>query len=190
MTHSVAVSGASSSPSVPVTFDYGPYPGDPDSISTTGPTASAAYPMGRPVTPVTQGLWFAVPAQAGPFAATGEPGTSVTMAMSATTQAFDTTATSGTGDFWKFGVQPLASSASYNLLQVNPGQTRTITLTIKPAGPAGTVVHGLLYIDDFVDSLQFLSGSQLVAIPYSYTVGRVSCAAGAKPAPVRELPRC
>ena len=190
MTHSVAVSAASSSPSVPVTFDYGPYPGDPDAVSTTGPAASAAYPVGQPVTPVTQGLWFAVPAQAGPFAATGEPGASVTMAMSATTQAFDTTAASGTGDFWKFGVQPLASSASYNLLQVNPGQTQTITLTITPTAPEGTVVHGLLYIDDFVDSLQFLSGSQLVAIPYSYTVGRVSCAAKAEPAPVRELPRC
>jgi hypothetical protein len=33
------------------------------------------------------------------------------------------------------------------------------------------VVHGVLYIDDFVDSLQFLSGSQLVALPYSYKVG-------------------
>ena len=29
----------------------------------------------------------------------------------------------------------------------------------------------MLYIDDFVDSLQFLSGSQLVAVPYAYTVG-------------------
>ena len=35
---------------------------------------------------------------------------------------------------------------------------------------AGTVVRGMLYIDDFVDSQQFLSGSQLAALPYSYTV--------------------
>ena len=28
----------------------------------------------------------------------------------------------------------------------------------------------MLYIDDFVDSLQFLSGSQLVALPYAYSV--------------------
>jgi hypothetical protein len=68
-------------------------------------------------------------------------------------------------------VQPLAASAKYNLLTVNPGQTRTITLTIKPAGAKGTVVRGMLYIDDFVDSLQFLSGSQLVALPYEYTIG-------------------
>jgi len=32
-------------------------------------------------------------------------------------------------------------------------------------------VRGTLYVDDFVDSLQFLSGSQLVAIPYAYTIG-------------------
>jgi hypothetical protein len=39
------------------------------------------------------------------------------------------------------------------------------------AGKAGTVVRGTLHVDDFVDSLQFLSGSQLVAIPYAYTIG-------------------
>ncbi len=68
-------------------------------------------------------------------------------------------------------MSPLAASASYNLFVVNPGQTRTISLTVKPSAPAGTVVRGMLYIDDFVDSLQFLSGSQLAALPYAYTVG-------------------
>jgi hypothetical protein len=91
--------------------------------------------------------------------------------MRATTEAFDPTATSPVGDFWKFGVASLARSASYNLFTVNSGQTRTLTLTIKPSGKAGTVVRGILYVDDFVDSLQFLSGSQLVAIPYEYTIG-------------------
>ena len=91
--------------------------------------------------------------------------------MRATTEAFDTTATSPVGDFWKFGITSLAKSASYNLFAVNPGQTRTLTLTIKPTGQAGTLVQGTLYVDDFGDSLQFLSGSQLVAIPYEYKVG-------------------
>jgi len=67
-------------------------------------------------------------------------------------------------------VSPLAATASYNLLVVNPGQTRTINLTVKPTAPSGTVVSGILYIDDFVDSLQFLSGSQLEALPYSYKI--------------------
>jgi hypothetical protein len=67
-------------------------------------------------------------------------------------------------------VSPLAAAASYNLFIVNPGQTRTINLTVRPTAPSGTVVSGLLYVDDFVDSLQFLSGSQLEALPYSYTI--------------------
>jgi hypothetical protein len=41
---------------------------------------------------------------------------------------------------------------------------------VKPTAPSGTVVSGILYIDDFVDSLQFLSGSQLEAVPYAYKV--------------------
>ena len=90
--------------------------------------------------------------------------------MSAVTEQFDTSATPSTGDFWRFAVSPLAATASYNLLVVNPGQTRTINLTVKPTAPSGTVVSGILYIDDFVDSLQFLSGSQLEALPYSYTI--------------------
>jgi hypothetical protein len=68
-------------------------------------------------------------------------------------------------------VASLAPRASYNLFTVNPGQTRTIALTVTPAGPPGTVVRGILYIDDFADSPQFLSGSQLAALPYAYTVG-------------------
>ncbi|HEY3877600.1 MAG TPA: S8 family serine peptidase [Trebonia sp.] len=171
MTHSVAVSASSSSASIPVMFDFGPFPGDPDEVSTAGHTAAATYPVGTAVTPVTQGLWFAVPSEPGPFSAAGAAKATVTTTMTVNTQKFDTHAASTTGDFWKFGVQPLAASAKYNLLTVNPGQTRTITLTIKPAGAKGTVVRGMLYIDDFVDSLQFLSGSQLVALPYEYTIG-------------------
>jgi hypothetical protein len=93
------------------------------------------------------------------------------------THSVSATATSSTSaapvmfDFWQFGVKALAASASYNLFTVNPGQTRTITLTVKPSAARGTTVRGMLYIDDFVDSLQFLSGSQLVALPYAYKVG-------------------
>ena len=87
--------------------------------------------------------------------------------MSATTEEFDTTISSPQGDFWQFGVAPLAKSASYNLFTVNPGQTRTLTLTIRPSGKAGTVVRGVLYVDDFVDSLQFLSAANWSRSPTS-----------------------
>ncbi|HEX4288538.1 MAG TPA: S8 family serine peptidase [Trebonia sp.] len=167
MAHSVS---ASASSLVPVMFDFAPFPGDPDEASSTGTSASAYYPFGNAHTPVTQGLWFAVPSEIGPYPASGAPPASVTTSMSAVTEQFDTSATPSTGDFWRFAVSPLAAAASYNLFVVNPGQTRTINLTVKPTAPSGTVVSGILYIDDFVDSLQFLSGSQLEAVPYAYKV--------------------
>jgi hypothetical protein len=151
-------------------FDVGPYPGDPDEVSTTGPVAGASYPLGTAVTPVTQGLWVSVPAEVGPYPAGGAGSATVTTAMSAVTQQFDTSATPSTGDFWRFAVSPLAASASYSLLTVGPGQTQTISLTVTPSAPSGTVVRGTLYIDEFADSMQFLSGSQLAALPYAYTV--------------------
>ena len=168
MTHSVSATATSNRP---VMFDFGPFPGDPDEESTSGTSATAGFPLGRATTPVTQGLWFAVPSEAGPFGPGKAAAATATMSMRATTEAFDPTATSPEGDFWKFGAASLARHASFNLFTVNPGQTRTLTLTIKPSGKAGTVVQGILYVDDFVDSLQFLSGSQLVAIPYAYKIG-------------------
>jgi hypothetical protein len=152
-------------------FDFGPFPGDPDEESTSGTSASAGFPLGKATTPVTQGLWFAVPSEVGPDGSGKAAAATASMTMRATTEAFDPTASSTDGDFWEFSVTSLARSASYNLFTVNPGQTGTLTLTIKPSGKAGTVVRGTLYIDDFVDSLQFLSGSQLVAIPYEYRIG-------------------
>jgi hypothetical protein len=171
MTHSVSVTATSSSAKSPVAFDFGPYPGDPDTESKSGTAVSAAFPSGQTSTPVTQGLWFASPAQAGPFSSGGAARTSVSTSMTAVTQTFDTHAASNVGDFWQWSVASLENSANYNLFIVKPGQTRTITLTVNPAGAAGTVVKGLLYIDDFSDSLQFLSGSQLAALPYQYKIG-------------------
>ena len=169
-TRSLSVTTTSSSPAVPVMFDSGPYPGDPDRASGAGNPASAAYPSGRLPTPVTPGLWYAVPSEVGPYPAGSAPPATVTAAMSAVTEQFDTSASPATGDFWRFGVAPLAASASYDLFVVNPGQTRTIGLTITPSAPRGTVVYGLLYIDDFTESLRFISGSQLVTLHYTYTV--------------------
>jgi hypothetical protein len=168
MTHSVSVTSTSS---VPVVSDFGPFPGDPALASTTGTIAKAGYPAGRALTPVTQGLWYAVSSEAGPFSGHAAANAKVSTSMKVSTQEFDPTASSTTGDFWEFGVAPRPANARYNLFTVNPGETRKIKLTIKPAGKPGTVVRGMLYIDDFADSLQFLSGSQIVALPYAYTVG-------------------
>jgi Subtilase family len=168
MTHSVSVSASSASP---VMFDFGPYPGDPDQESPAGRSVASGFPIGRLPTPVTQGLWFAVPSEVGPYETGGAAAVKASLTMRAMTEEFDTTTSSPQGDFWRFGVASLANSASYNLFAVNPGQTRTLTLTIRPSGPAGTVVKGTVYVDDFVDSLQFLAGGPLVSIPYEYTIG-------------------
>ena len=170
VTRSLSVTATSGSPAVPVMFDSGPYPGDPDTAIGTGSPASAAYPAGRQATAVTPGLWYAMPAEIGPYPAVSPPAATVTMAMSAMTEQFDTAAAPATGDFWRFGVAPLAATASYDLFVVNPGQTRSIALTITPAAPPGTVVRGLLYIDAFAESLRFISGSQLVTLHYAYKV--------------------
>jgi hypothetical protein len=168
MTHSVTATATAASP---VMFDFGPFPGDPDEESPAGRTVSASFPVGRLPSPVTQGLWFAVPSEVGPYGAGRAAAVKASLTMQATTEEFDPTTSSPQGDFWRFGVAPLAKTASYNLFRVNPGQTRTLTVTIRPSGRPGTIVRGVLYVDDFVDSLQFLSGSQLVAIPYKYTIG-------------------
>jgi len=167
-TSSVLVTARSAAPAVPVMFDAGPYPGDPDRASGAGNPASAAYAAVR--TPVTPGLWCAVPSEVGPYRADSAPAATVTADMSVVTEQFDTAAAPATGDFWRFGVTPLAASASYNLFVVNPGQTRSIALTITPTARRGTAVYGLLYIDAFAESLRFISGSQLVRLHYAYTV--------------------
>ena len=170
VTHSLSVTATSASPAVPVMFDAGPYPGDPDTASGTGNPASAVYPAGPRATQVTPGLWYAVPSEVGPYHAASAPASTVTLAMSAVTLRFDTAAAPATGDFWRFGVARLAASASYHLFVVKPGQTRSIALTITPAARRGTVVRGLLYIDAFAESLRFISASQLVTLHYAYRV--------------------
>jgi hypothetical protein len=168
MTSSVQATAAST---VPVMFSFGPFPGDPSVPSAPGTAASAVYPHGQLPTSITPGLWTAVPSQVGPYQAGGAPPATASMTMSATTRTFDTTVTATAGDFWRFAVQPLAATASYSLFVIAPGQTRTIVVTINPTAPAGTIVRGALFVNDFVESLQFLAGSTLHALPYKYKVG-------------------
>ena len=156
-----------------VMFDYGPYSGDPDEPSSEGTTATATFPAtAQPgTTPVTAGLWSATPWEAGPYPAGGAPAGTVSLGATASTAAFDQAATSTVGDFWRFATAPLAATASYVLLRLGPGQTTTIPLTITPAGPAGSVVRGTVYADDFTESMLFLGGSELAALPYTYKIG-------------------
>ena len=91
--------------------------------------------------------------------------------MSAVTKAFDTAVTSATGDLWAVSTNP---AASFSPVTINPGQSATIDVTITPNAAAGTVVSGDLYVDDFASGVPpygQLTGDELVALPYEYTVG-------------------
>ena len=174
-TSSISVSQTSSPAAM---FDFSPYPGDPDLVSAnsgSGPlcaeSASASYsPSGGTV---TAGIWSAGPTECGPYA-TGATIGSATITMTAEAKAFDPTMTSSGGDLWQVAVDPSLLSA-FSPVTVEPGGTAVIDVTINPpTGSNGTTVNGTLYVDDYsggVPPYGQLSGDELAAIPYSYTIG-------------------
>jgi hypothetical protein len=155
----------------PVVFTYQPFLGDPLTyVATKKPSASQAssFTANNPPThPVVPGGWFAVPNEtaANGFGTKPAPKGRVNIGVTATTKEFDPAISSSVGDFWLGAV---GQGAGFELFQINPGQTGVITVTITPEGPAG-LVSGNLYVDDFVPATQD-SGSEIHAIPYSYTV--------------------
>jgi hypothetical protein len=173
-TSSVSVTQTSS---VPGMFDTSPFPGDPD-ISSSAPdsTALCSDSESASYTPtggsVIAGLWSGNPTECGPYPAAAPAGTA-TISMTAQTKAFDPAVTTAGGDLWQLAVNP-SELTTLGLVPVNPGQTVTIDVTITPSGTAGTVVQGTLYLDDAFDNIApygFLSGNELAAFPYEYTVG-------------------
>jgi Subtilase family len=157
---------------LPVVFDYGAFPGDPDLLGApTSPTSAAGSytPAGGTV---EQGLWFAAPSEIGPYAGPAPAGF-VNMTMTATTKEFDPAVTTAQGDIWTASVQGLSVFGTFAPVTINPGQTSVINVTITPSGASGTVVRGTLYVDDVVGSLPpygTTTGNELAAIPYSYTI--------------------
>jgi hypothetical protein len=173
-TQSSSVTITASDATAPVTFDAGSFLGDPDLFSQL-PTGGSNDPA--PVVfsgfggTVTSGGWDAVPALAtiDGYTAPAPSGATVDLNATAQTQEFDTSMTSTVGDFWLESVDP---TASFSLFAINPGQTRTITVTVTvPASAtAGSVVTGDVYVDTIAPFVQD-AGSEVAAIPYTYTVG-------------------
>jgi hypothetical protein len=166
-TEALSVS-ASATASLPIEFDYSPFSGDPDLVSSIGVTPSGSYtpPAGN----LTNGFWFAEPSEIGPYPNGASAGT-VSMAMSATFKAFDPAVTSDTGDLEQAAVDP---ATNYSPAVIQPGQSATIHVTITPSGPAGSVVSGTLYVDDFLTDVPPYgqeSADELAAVPYTYTIG-------------------
>ncbi|HEY1917737.1 MAG TPA: hypothetical protein VGH27_19375 [Streptosporangiaceae bacterium] len=162
---------AAATSSAPTTFDFSPYDGDPDTGATvSGNDASAAItaPAGSWL---TQGDWDIDPNRVGPFGSTGASPSTTSLTLTATTEAFNRAMSSSTGDLWLQGAK---ARGAFSPVLVQPGQTTTLYLEITPAGTAGSVVHGTLYLDDssaVTNDGVAPTGDQLTAIPYTYTTG-------------------
>ncbi len=155
--------------SVPVAFDTDAPTGDPDvEADSIGDSAAVTYQAA----PLASGAWGQFAAEVGPFGAVGAPQVSATASATVRTLAFDQSASSSTGDLWLQSIDP---SAELTPVVVQPGASTTIPVIITPKGNKGTVVSGVLFVDD----LQFPSvyqvdqpqADQETALPYTYTIG-------------------
>jgi hypothetical protein len=132
----------------------------------SAPAGSYAPPAGN----LTNGFWSATPSEIGPYPS-GAPAGTVSMTMEATAKAFDNSVTSDTGDLELAATNP---ATTFSPIVINPGQTATVNVTITPSGPAGTVVSGTLYVDDFMTNVPAYGqqgADEMGAIPYTYTIG-------------------
>jgi hypothetical protein len=155
----------------PVTYDIGPFAGDPDmEADSYGDVAALDYYSGDEV---ESGLWLLNPSEIGPYGPSGAPAATASDNFTVVTQAFDPTVDSATGDMWS-NFNGL-SSTPFDPVYLQPGQKATIPLTITPSASHGTHVHGVINLDDAFqlnDVVGFLfgSGDELASFPFSYTV--------------------
>jgi hypothetical protein len=164
---------------VPAMTDLAAVIGDPDTgrsvlsvSSLCARSASVSYtPSGGQV---MSGDWLPEPTECGPYRAAAASG-SATDTVSVTTAGFDPTVSMPTGD-----LELLAQSASAgntamkNAVELQPGRSATVPVTFKPAGRAGTVDAGRLYLDAVqggVPPAGQLFADEVAVLPYSYRVG-------------------
>jgi hypothetical protein len=171
--------GGTGSPDIEATPFFDPVTGD------YGAAAGSEAPE------VVPGLWYGLPTEIGPYAATGAMTSTVLTAGDVNTQQFDTTVSSSTGD--PYGILTGVLSGPYTPLTLAPGATGTITVSIIPAGSTGTAVLGTLYVDALnqnstTSGLITGIGDELVAIPYAYTVGAATPTATNTPVPATNTP--
>ncbi|WP_375482733.1 protease inhibitor I9 family protein [uncultured Jatrophihabitans sp.] len=136
-----------------------------DTISTVTDTPSAG--------PVSTGLWYLLADQVGAFGPEGAPAGTTHIDLSARTLGFDRAVTSSTGDFYDVVTDPTADIGS--AVTINPGETKSITVTITPNAKVGTKVSGVLNVytpPSFAFPSFNTTGDVLASLPYSYTVGK------------------
>jgi hypothetical protein len=148
---------------VPIVMDVSAANGDPDRLGVSLPgNFSVAAVLAPEVAP---GFFFALPEARGPFPPGGVGQATVNLAAVANTNPFDFAVSASSGDVWAQSV----GNARYTPLTLQPGQSGTISLTITPNAPKGTVVRGFVAVDTL--DLATASGDEVLAIPYTYRVG-------------------
>ena len=164
---------------LPVTFDFGPFAGDPDLPPLVSGKTAIGAALGNPL---PSGGWAADPAEIGPSGPNGWPAGTANFTFYALTKGFDPAVSSTASDLWATSVTP---ATSFSIVTVNPGQTVNIPVTITPSGKPGTVVSGTAYVDQFLatttaetNAINFTDNAafqpnadELVALPYSYRIG-------------------
>ncbi len=144
--------------------------GSPDIYQSSGPSIDRA--TGDYVASLTvqapelaSGAWQAEPEQVGPFGNGGVGPSTFDVSATAIGQPFDRqVTTTTTDDIWS----PFATR--FRTVVIGPLHIRELDLRITPAGPPGHVVRGYIYLDTF--NPNSISGDELAAIPYAYTIGR------------------
>jgi hypothetical protein len=152
--------------------------GDPDvgiagltKNSLCGKSVSETYtPSGGAV---TSGFWGPAPTECGPYPAKGaDSGTAIDVPY-ATTAAFDNTVTTPNGDFEQLASSVNAGNTGIeNAIELQPGKSATVNVTITPGGPFNVVHSATLYLDSLqsgVPAYGQLAADEVAALPYSYS---------------------
>lgn len=150
---------------VPIVMDTSPSLSGPDYLGFPLPGNSNLAIAASPELAPNQ--WFAIPEARGPIPPNGIGSATVNVSAAVVTNPFDSAVTSSTGDRWL--QLAISNSAPYSPLTLNPGQSGTITVTVTPNAPKGTVVRGFVEVETFNEFT--FSGDEIVSIPYTYRVG-------------------
>jgi hypothetical protein len=160
--------------SAPIAMDAAPwaggfqFPEDPDVWATSIGHGTIAAFLVLPEIPY--GTWLVSPTLLGPYGAAGATTTPVTVTATALLQAFDSSITASTGDYF---ADVALGTETFQPLVLAPGATGTITLGIQPdAGSVGRTVSGSVYVDSVNSADVWSAGDEITSLPYEYTVGR------------------
>ncbi len=121
---------------------------------------------------VGQGFWSGWPQEIGPYGDGGAPAATAHLVATATGRPFATSITSSTGDPYLQALDPTADPGT--ALVINPGQTKTITVTFAASGHSGQKISGVLNVVTTpygTPSGYNPTGDVVAILPFSYTVG-------------------